>query len=242
MRGRPAAGCLSATVLLSAGLLSLGPPAHAHLGHEIARAERYIKLDVAGRSARLVVSLTLGEREGARVLASADADASGDVSEAERDAYLTQWGAGLRTELPVHVDGAPRSLTWAEPYMEPVGPVRPVAVTVELVARFELAGGRQAIRIEDRVPRREIYDRTDVAFRVRDDARLIASGAGDAPGEPTPDLAYAPDVPAPTLTAVVETPPRPADVPWSAIAIAGGLALATLAGALALRARRRRAA
>ncbi len=236
MRGWRAALFLSATVLLIAG-----PPAHAHLGHVIARAERYIKLDVSGHAARLVVSLSLGEREGARVLAAADTDASGDVSEAERDAYLSQWGEGLRTELPVHVDGVPLTLTWAEPYMEPIGPVRPVAVGVELIARFELAGGRQTIRIEDRVPRREIYDRTDVVFRARDEATLIASGAADTPAEPTAELAYAPDVPAPTLTAVVETPARAPRVPWTVIAIAAGLALAALVVALALRARKRQA-
>jgi len=238
MRGWRAAWFLTATWFLSA---SVTIPARAHLGHEIARAERYLKLDVSGHSARIVVSLTLGQREGARVLAAADTDASGDVSEAERDAYLTQWGEGLRSELPVRVDGAPLSLVWSEPYMEPIGPVRPVAVTVELVARFELAGGRQTIRIEDRVPRREVYDRTDVAFRARDEATLIASGAGEAPTEPTPDLAYAPDVAAPTLTAVIETPQRSTDVPWSAMAIAGGLALAGLLVALVLRAGKRRA-
>lgn len=238
MRGWRAAWFLTATWILSA---SVTTPARAHLGHEIARAERYLKLDVSGHAARIVVSLTLGEREGARVLAAADTDASGDVSEAERDAYLTQWGEGLRSELPVLVDGAPLSLVWSEPYMEPIGPVRPVAVTVELVARFELAGGRQTIRIEDRVPRREVYDRTDVAFRARDEATLIASGAGEAPAEPTPDLAYAPDVSAPTLTAVVETPPRSPDMPWSAIAIGAGLVLAVLLVALALRTGKRRA-
>lgn len=240
MRGWRAAWLLSATCL-SATLLSVAIPARAHLGHEIARAERYLKLDVSGHSARLVVSLTLGEREGARALAAADTDASGEVSEAERDAYLAQWAAGLRSELPVHVDGAPLTLTWAEPYMEPIGRVRPVPVTVELVARFELEGGRQTIRIDDRVPRREVYDRTDVAFRVRDEATLIASGMGENPSEPTPDLAYAADVPAPTLTAIVETPPRAPEVPWSAIAFAAGLALAGLLVALTLRARRRRA-
>ena len=173
MRGWRAAWFVTATWFLSA---SVTIPARAHLGHEIARAERYLKLDVSGHSARIVVSLTLGQREGARVLAAADTDASGDVSEAERDAYLTQWGEGLRSELPVRVDGAPLSLVWSEPYMEP-----------------------------------------------------------------TPDLAYAPDVAAPTLTAVVETPPRSTGAPWSAMAIAGGLALAGLLVALALRTGKRRA-
>lgn len=222
-----------------AALLAFGPMAEAHLGHVIARAERYIKLDVSGRSARLVVSLTLGEREGARVLAAADRDRDGNVSEAERDAYLAEWGAGLAAELPVQVDGQARELAWSEPYMEPIGPVHPVPVTVELVARFELEGGRQTIRIEDRVARREVYDRTDVAFRTREEATLLASGAGEQPAEPTPDLAYGRELEAPVvLTAIVETPERPTS--WAPIAIGTGLALAAAAVAVALRLRRRR--
>jgi hypothetical protein len=221
-----------------AALLTI--PAHAHLGHVIGRAERYLKLDLSGNSARVVASLTLGEREGARVLAAADTDVSGDVSETERDAYLAQWGEGLRTELPVQVDGAPLALTWGEPYMEPIGPVRPAAVSVELVARFELSGGRQTIRIEDRALRREVYDRTDVACRLRDGAMLIASGIGEAPSEPTPELAYAPDLSAPVLTAIVETPARSPEVPWMAVAVAGGLALAGLVVALVVRKRKAR--
>lgn len=231
----------SALVLAGALAASVAMPAHAHLGHVIARAERYVKLDLAGRSARVVVSLTLGAREGARVLAAADADSSGDVSVAERDAYLAQWGAGLEAELPLRVDGEPQALSWGEPYMAPVGAVRPVPVTVEMVARFDLGGGRQTIRLDDRATRREVYDRTDVAFRVRDGATLVASGAGEAPTEPTPDLAYAPDFDggAPViLTAVVETPARPPEAPWTAIAIAAALALGGLAFALVRRRRR----
>jgi len=35
----------------------------------------------------------------------ADTDADGIVTESERDAYLAQWGRGLRDELPVTLDG-----------------------------------------------------------------------------------------------------------------------------------------
>ena len=54
--------------LLGLALLLWASPASAHVGHVILRAERYLKLDVAGRDARVVVSLTLGEGEGRRVL------------------------------------------------------------------------------------------------------------------------------------------------------------------------------
>ncbi|MCZ7683347.1 MAG: hypothetical protein M5U28_32990 [Sandaracinaceae bacterium] len=132
----------------------------------------------------MVVSLTLGAREGERLLEAADTSGDGRVDEAERDAYLAEWAAGLREELPVEVDGAAREITFGEPYLEPVGRVRAVPVTVELVARLPLEGGRQTVRITDRMVRREVYDRTDVAFRVRDGASLVASGAETDPASP----------------------------------------------------------
>lgn len=204
-------------------------PARAHLGHEVVRAERYLKLDVSDHAGRLVVSLTLGAGEGARLLASADTDADGAVSEAERDAYLAAWGEGLRSELPVSVDGVVLELTWGEPFLDPIGAVRPTPVTVEMVARFELGGGEETVRIEDRMVRREAYDRTDVAFRVRGEAQLVRSGVGEAPSEPMEDVAYgreiAPDAPV-VLTAVVETPPRRGWLPWLGL---GAAAFALLA-------------
>lgn len=222
-------------------LLACAPAldARAHLGHAIARAERYLKLDVAGHEARVVVSLTLGAREGERLLEAADTSGDGRVDEAERDAYLAEWAAGLREELPVEVDGAAREITFGEPYLEPVGRVRAVPVTVELVARLPLEGGRQTVRITDRMVRREVYDRTDVAFRVRDGASLVASGAETDPGEPTADLAYGPDFregePV-ILTAIVETPARPTR-PWHLVGLAGAL-LAVVLFVVAIRRRR----
>ncbi|HEY8429079.1 MAG TPA: hypothetical protein VIL20_11920 [Sandaracinaceae bacterium] len=215
----------------------------AHLGHEIARAERYLKLDVAGREARLVVSLTLGAREGLRVLEAADASGDGRVDEAERDAYLAQWADGLATELPVTVDGDPRQLAWGEPYMDPIGRVRAVPVTVELVARFALDGGRQEVRIVDRMVRREVYDRTDVSFRVRDGATLIASAAGEAATSPNSDLAYGPELLAGRpveITAIVEAPAPPAR-PWRFLGL-GVLFVALVAFVFLIRRRRARRA
>ena len=69
--------------------------ASAHLGHLVQRAERYLKVDVSGYRVRLVVSLTLGARETARLMQQADSDGNGWVSPEERDAYMGLWGAGL---------------------------------------------------------------------------------------------------------------------------------------------------
>jgi hypothetical protein len=221
-----------------AGLVPLVAPlitplaARAHLGHDVARAERYLKLDVAGNTARVVVSLTLGPAEGARLLQAADADGDGAVSDVERDGYLAAWGRALTGELPIEVDGERQTVSWGEPYFEPVGPVRALPVTVEMVARVELTGGRQTIRVTDGMVRREVYDRTDVAFRARDQARLVASGTDASPSEPIADLAYLPGTiggePV-VLTAVVETPERPGEVSWR-LWLSGALVLALVIG------------
>lgn len=219
-----------------AAFASVGVPgaAHAHLGHVISRAERYLKLDVAGRRARVVVSLTLGEAEGGRILAAADTDGDGVVSDAERDAYLAQWGEGLRTELPVSVDGQPVELAWGEGWLEPTGRVRRTAVTVEMVAVLELRGGEQTVTIEDRMVRRDVFDRTDVAFRTRDGATLIASGEGETPTEAIEDLTYPPNFregEAVVLSAILRTPEPEPEVPWVwigvgvAVVLLGGIAL-----------------
>ena len=203
-------------------LLSIGPAcASAHVGHVISRAERYLKLDVAGRSARVVVSLTLGP------------EVDGVVSAAESDSYLAQRGDGLRTELPLRVDGAEVHPAWGDGWLDPLGPVRAVPVTVEMVAWLPLEGGEQTITFEDRMVRREVFDRTDVAFRVRDGATLVASGDDEAPTEPVEDLYYLGDfragAPIP-LTAVVTTPEPPSSTPWWLVAlgavVAGGAAFA----------------
>jgi hypothetical protein len=210
-------------------------PARAHLGHVIARAERYLKLDISGSHARVVVSLTLGEGEGRRVLEAADEDGDGSVDERERDVYLAAWARGLATELPIRVDDQPVQVVWGEGYMEPIGRVEAVPVTVELVAQLALDGGPQRVRIEDRMVRREVYERTDVAFRARDGARLVASGAEEAPAELTEDLVYDGTFergrPVP-LVAIVETPAPPGRFPWPLAAGAAALVIASLSALL----------
>lgn len=215
-------------------LFSIAAPAQAHVGHVILRAERYLKLDVAGNDARVVVSLTLGADEGRRVLDAADANGDGDVNAPEADAYLAQWALGLATELPIFVESQRVELTWADGYFEPIGTVRRTPLTIEMVAHLELEG-EQTVRVEDRMVRREVFDRTDVAFRTRDGARLLTSGVEGEADDPTTDLSYpgtfregAESVP---LVARVWTPPiRPAPfwsrAPWwSGPALAVGLLL-----------------
>ena len=221
-------------------VLAFPAVASAHLGHVILRAERYVKLDVAGAEARVVVSLTLGEQEGRRVLEAADTDADGRVTSAEADAYLAQWAEGLAEEVPIRVDGEAIDARWGDGYLDPIGRVRAVPVTVEMIARFEL-DGEQTIAIEDRMVRREVFDRTDVAFRARDGAELAASGADPAPRDVTEDLAYAGDFregePV-VLTAVVRAPERPfAMRPWMWIATAGVALLLVIVVSGALRRR-----
>lgn len=214
------------------------------MGHVILRAERYVKLDVSARDVRVVVSLTLGDDEGRRVLTSADADGDGRVTSGEADAYLAQWAAGLRRELPLEVDGRELAVVWGEGYFEPIGAVRATPLTVEMVARFELAGGEHTVRLVDRMVRREVFERTDVAFEVRDGAELLASGVEGEPREPTPELVYGsafrPGEPVPLVVELRTPPPEaPSGSPPLAWIGAGAGAAAIALGALLAAARRR---
>lgn len=230
---------VAVVVLVGVALVGV-PRAHAHLGHVILNAERYLKLDIADDEVRVVVSLTLGASEGQRVLRAADTNQDGQVDRSEADRYLDEWGTGLATELPITVEGHPRAATWSEGFLSPRGPVRAVPVTVELVAHVPLGGGVETIRVTDRMVRRDVYDRTDVAFRTRDEARLLASGADADPSGVVRELSYQggflDGAPVP-LVARVETPVRPSRRPplW----VAGvGLLVLVLLGVFQYRRRR----
>jgi hypothetical protein len=138
--------------------------------------------------------LSIADREGG--------DGDGTLTEADADADLAVWGDGLVTDLPVEVDGEPVVVQWGEPYLDPTGAIAPRPATVEMVARIPLAAGEHRITMRDRM-QRETYDRTDVAFRVRESAELVASGAEEDPEGRAVTLAFAgsrgPDV----FTAVV---------------------------------------
>jgi len=99
----------------------------------------------------------------------------------------------------------------------------------------------------------EAFDRTDVAFRAHGGARLVASGWGESPADPTPALAFGPDLPRPeeggVLTAVYDIPGSPdaeddARARWPLWAAAAGALLLALTAWIAVlrRARSRRPA
>lgn len=173
-------GVLAATIAMLT--LAQASSANAHLGHLVQQAERYLKVDVSGYRVRLVVSLTLGGRETARLMQQADEDGNGWVSPEERDAYMALWGAGLREELSVHVDGVKVDVEYAEPFMQPIGEIVAADGAVEMVGTFVLDGGDQTVVITDGMPR-DPFDRTDYSFRARDGATLLASGVGSTATE-----------------------------------------------------------
>lgn len=213
----------------------------AHLGHVILRAERYIKLDASDEDTRLVVSLMLGPDEGERVLAAADRDEDGEVTRAEADAYLAQWGTGLRDEVPIDLDGAPVDAEWTDAWLDPIGRVRRVGLTVEMVAHVPTDAREHRIAYEDRMVRRETFDRTDIAFQAHDGAELLACGPGDEPTDcHEPDVAIVRGGRAPTrFTALVRYPRRSEPVPVAPIA--GGVAALVAAAIAAIAVRRRTA-
>lgn len=161
----------------SLGVVSIASLASAHLGHVVTRAERYLKIDASDAETRVVVSLMLAAEEGERVLRAADGNGDGVVDAGERDAYLAQWGEGLRTELPLTLDGVSTPLAFAEGFLDPIGVVRPVPVVAEMTARIPTLHREHVIELGDAM-RRETFDRTDVAFRAHDGASLVASGRG----------------------------------------------------------------
>ncbi len=181
--------CPVALCPASFALCLLANPVAAHLGHDVLRAERYLKLDAEPRGVRVVVSLTLGPGETVRIAQAADGDRNGEVSSAEADAYMAEWGAGLREDLPIEVDGQPVEVHWGEAYFDPIGPIQNVPGAVEMIARVPLDGGQHTVTIRDRM-RVEAFDRTDVKFEHQPHATLVASGPGDAPTTLVRTVAY----------------------------------------------------
>ena len=165
------------------------PPAEAHLGHVVRRAERYIKLEASSGTLRLVVSLSLGAQETPNVLGAADLNGDGLLSQVECDAYLEQWLDGLREELQVQLDGQTVQLTWGDAYLDPIGGIRAVPSAVEAVGSLSVTPGEHTVRVFDGM-RVEAFDRSDVAFRYRDGAALLTSGVGTDPIERRRDLAF----------------------------------------------------
>lgn len=179
-RSRRAGGALLAAVVALSSLTRA--PVSAHLGHVVLSAERYLKLDASEDDTRLVVSLTLGAEEGRRVLDAADVDRDGTVTPAESETYMRQWGDGLSDELPVEIDGERVTpLEFTDAFLDPVGAVAAVPVTVEMVAHLPIVRRESSIVFRDEMVGRTRFDRTDVAFRAHDGAELLACGTGETP-------------------------------------------------------------
>lgn len=167
-----------------------GPPdAAAHSGHEVLRAERYLKLEATDAGLRFVISISYGVEEMLRVARIADEDQDGVVTQREADRYMQDWGEVLRRELPVRVDGSFVRVPWAESFFDPIGRITPRTGTVELSAHVHLMPGRHFVVVTDQM-RFEAFDRTDVTFGARDGGTLINAGPSDAPTELVQTLAY----------------------------------------------------
>ena len=170
--------------MVSGAMLFLLLPslAGAHPGHLGIQAERYLKLEVLPDGLRFVVSLTLGAVAADRWLRAADADGDGSVSPEEAAASMQRWAEALARELPVEVDGAAMALRWEQPFIDPIGPIEGHPITVEMVGRAHLDGGRHHVLVRDKMLR-EAFDRTDVALDVRPPVRMVAAGPGEQPSE-----------------------------------------------------------
>ena len=236
--GRAVIGALALVLLQPA-------TSRAHLGHTVQQAERYLKLDVSGYKVRLVVSLTLGARETARLMEQADRNRDGWVSPQERDEHMAQWGDGLRDELRVSVDGRAVDVTYGEAFMQPIGEIVATEGSVEMVGVFDLDGGEQVVVVEDRMPMQG-FERTDFSFRARDGATLVASGIGDSPAEAVEHISIHRGAPYPAACSMrVQVPPRPLTaqerfmslLPWGAPLLAA--VMLALAAALVRRRGRR---
>jgi hypothetical protein len=238
-REAPASRVVVPSIVASIALTTLASMAHAHLGHVVVRAERYLKIDLEPTQARVVVSLTLGPDETVRIQSAADADRDGALTQAEADAYLAEWGRGLADELPVEVDGVPVTLVWGEPWMAPLGTIERVPGSVEMVARVPLPPGRHVLRVRDGM-RVESFDRTDVNVTTSDSSvRLVAAGEGAEPRELTDRFAYGPQNAPDVITVIAELPGTPPTVKWLAIAGAGVFVLAAIGAWIAVVRRRR---
>ncbi len=224
----------SACVALLIALLVSG--ARAHLGHVVMRAERYLKLDAEPGGVRLVVSLTLGPDETVRVAQAADRSGDGVVSAQEADAYMREWGEGLRSDLPVEVDGQSVEVSWGEPFFDPIGPIQAVPGAVEMVAHVPLGPGRHHVSLLDEM-RAEAFDRTDVAFEGQPGTQVVAAGPHAEPSGRVRTLSYVAGNAPERLTLVVDVPGMPAQVKWALGASAACVAVG--AGVWVWRRRRR---
>ncbi len=157
----------------------------AHVGHDVLRAERYLKVHIEAEGVRVVASLILGEQETIQAMHAADADGDGVVSQEEADGYMARWGEGLSQELRITIDGEQVDVPWGEPYFDPLGSIAPLPGAVEMIGRIPLDGGEHTLELRDGM-QREKFDRTDVVFQVGEGAELkLAGPVGEASEDQT---------------------------------------------------------
>jgi hypothetical protein len=207
-----------ALLALCIGTLAVGRVAvvRAHAGHDVLRAERYIKFEATDTGLRVVVSLSLGTEEMLRIARIADEDQDGSVTERESQRYLEEWGETLRRELPMRVDGSFVRVPWAAPYFDPLGRISARSGTVEVSGVVHMVPGRHFIVVTDQM-RFDSFERTDVTFAARDGGVLINSGPNDAPTELVETFAYGRNADIPRVRVIgltIELPqPEVAELP-----------------------------
>lgn len=134
-----------------------------------------MKLEATANELRIVVSLSLGQEAGFRLLAQADADHDANVTDNEVTAAVTAWRTALETELTANVDGLGAPIRWEQGYLSERGAVRRTPLVLEAVGHLALEPGVRRIDLVDAMQLGDV-DRTDVAFRARDGVRILSSG------------------------------------------------------------------
>lgn len=242
-RPRVRGSCLQGralAALIIALVLQHTVEAHAHLGHLVLRAERYVKIDAAPGEVRVVVSLMLGPTETRGAIEPADTDEDGSVSRVEADAYLLGWAAELKNEIVISVDGAPAAeVVWRDGVLEPIGPIAAQPLTVEMIAHVAIRGGEHRVAVRDTMDLAR-FERTDVAFHARDGATLVRAGLGAEPRELERELSFGREF-SPTrgrvFTSVIATPEDPTSPLWF---VAIGAALLAITAVVVVVVKRRK--
>jgi hypothetical protein len=230
-------GALAALMLLA----PWGPAstASAHLGHEVQRAERYLKLDLREREVRLVVTLTLGEAEGEALMRAADDDGDRRVSELEAERHLESWASALGEELVLPADGERVALSFGDGFFDPKGPVRRVVATLEMVGRGRLPSGVYELALEDRMANRNVFERTDVMLVASPPVEILGDGFEEPERPPRGAYAFSPERAPERISLEVQSPAREIWKRVRALFI-GAMLISGLALHLYARRRRRR--
>lgn len=187
-------------------ILVAASTAEAHLGHAVERAERYLKLELREREVRLVVTLTLGEVEGEALLRAADEDGDGRVSDEEATEHLGRWAAALEEEIVLRANGTRIPLHFGDGFFDPKGRARRAVATLEMVGRGRLPPGNATLELEDRMARRDAFERTDVSLVARPPVRILGDGFDEARRPPRLAYAFPPERAPEKLVLEVESP------------------------------------